>query len=408
MRIGTLAAALTLVCALTAPVQSSAEERPPLIWFTLIVTLPPSTPIDDAIYLALDHDGWRPDNPALRLRPHPNGRYELSLQAPAGLLLHFLFCRGNWDTVELRPDGTPLEGRALRPAEGHSYELRVARWKDTDTSTVHGQVEEFVDPAFLHGRRCWVYLPPEYAKSDQRYPVLYMLDGQNLFDRERSYVGEWEVDESLERMIPAGEIPAIIVVGIENAGTARMDEYTPWPDPQWHSGGGGRRFLLAVADTLKPAIDGHYRTLPGAENTYLAGSSLGGLIAAWAAWTFGDVFRGGIGAGSPSYWWNRDHILHFAQSHGRPQVRRFYQDMGTLESSDPADSNRTSDAVTTLIAMQSILERTGMQEGKDFLSLQAQGHRHSESFWARRFPVMVRFLLRSGPARTKRKRATFR
>ncbi len=387
-------ALLALAC-VAGTVRAAPREGEALVHFTLVVALPDTIPNGETVFLSTDHDGWRPDNPKFRLQPRPDGRWQVTLASPAGLLLHFLFCRGTWDAVEVRADGSPLDARRLRPQEGTSYELSVARWADTDLSTITGNVEAFVETSFLHGRRCWVYLPPGYEDGDRRYPVLYMHDGQNLFDKERSYAGEWQVDETLERMIGAGEIPPLIVVGIENGGPARIEEYTPWRDLEWNSGGGGERYLRAVADTLKPSIDRHFRTLPGAAHTYMAGSSLGGLISAYAAFTHGDVFGGGVAAVSPSYWWAQGRILQFAREAGRPRTRRFYQDMGTREISGSQDKNHdeVEDSIATLRTMDRILREDGMIPEKDLLSIEAEGHRHRERDWAQRLPKLLRFLM---------------
>lgn len=390
---------LALGCALLVlawhPRSPGAQEHEPLVHFTLVVTLPDSTPKDEPVYLSTDRDRWRPDDPRFLLQPRPDGRWQLELSSPAGRLLHFLFCRGTWTKVEVRADGSALDARRLRPQDGASYELRVARWADSDLSTITGHVESFVEPSFLHGRRCWVYLPPAYDEGDRRYPVLYMHDGQNLFDDERSYAGEWQVDETLERMIPQGELPPLIVVGIENGGAARMDEYTPWHDAKWNAGGGGDAYLKAVADTLKPAIDSHYRTLSAPKHTYMAGSSLGGLISAYAGWRYGKIFKGGVAAVSPSYWWAQGRMLEFAGRAGRPATRRFYQDMGTLESGSFEDENHdgVEDSVARLWTMQQILVASGMKEGKNLLSVEANGDRHHERYWAKRLPALLRFLL---------------
>ncbi|HKI84405.1 MAG TPA: alpha/beta hydrolase-fold protein [Candidatus Krumholzibacteria bacterium] len=392
-------ASVALLCMsllLAWPVRAlQAQEGQPAVHFTLVVSLPDATAHGDPIYLSTDHDGWRADDPKYRLQPRPDGRWELKMSAPADRLLHFLFCRGSWARVEVRADGSSLDARRLRPRDGASYELRVARWADADMSTITGHVESFVEPSFLHGRHCWVYLPPGYAEGDRRYPVLYMHDGQNLFDKERSYAGEWQLDETLERMIAGKELPALIVVGIENGGVARMDEYGPWHDTKWNAGGGGDAYLRAVADTLKPAIDAHYRTLSKPQHTYMAGSSLGGLISAYAGFKYGKVFGGGIAAVSPSYWWAQDRILQLAQRAGRPTTRRFYQDMGTLESGGFEDENNdgVEDSIGRLRAMRDLLVAGGMKEGKNLLSVEAEGGRHHERDWAKRLPRLLRFLL---------------
>jgi len=372
-----------------------AQESAPRVRFTLVVTLPDATPQDEPVYLSTDHDGWRPDDPKYRLRMRPDGRWQLSLSSPAGELLQFLFCRGGWDEVEVKADGSSRIARQLRPQDGASYELRVVRWADSSVSTITGHVEPFMEASFLHGRLCWVYLPPGYDQDDRRYPVLYMQDGQNLFDEEHSYAGEWQLDETLERMISSGELPAVIVVGIENGGAARMQEYGPWHDARWNEGGGGDSYLRAVADTLKPAIDAKYRTLSEPKHTYMAGSSLGGLISAYAGFEYASVFGGGIAAVSPSYWWAEDRMLQVAKRAGRPGTRRFYQDMGTLESGAPKDENHdgVEDSIGRLRAMHKILVADGMKEGRDLLSVEAVEARHHERYWKERLPRLLRFLL---------------
>jgi len=372
-----------------------AQESGPRVRFTLVVTLPDATQQDEPVYLSTDHDGWRPDDPKYRLQARPDGRWQLHLSSPVERPLLFLFCRGSWDRVEVNADGSSLDARRLRPRDGASYELTVARWADTEVSTIAGHVESFVAPSFLHGRRCWIYLPPGYAGGERRYPVLYMHDGQNLFDEERSYAGEWRLDETLERLISKGELPALIVVGIENGGAARMQEYGPWYDAKWNAGGGGDSYLRAVADTLKPAIDAKYRTLPEPKHTYMAGSSMGGLISAYAGLKYAKVFGGGVAAVSPSYWWAQERILEVAKRAGRPETRRFYQDMGSLESGGFADENhdQVEDSIGRLRAMRDILVADGMKEGQNLLSVEAVGARHHERDWSKRLPELLRFLL---------------
>src|SRR5262249_49438001 len=152
--------------------------------------------------------------------------------------------------------------------------------------------------------------------------------------------GEWHVDESLERMIPAGEVEPVIVVGIENGRGARTQEYTPWPDASRDNrGGGADAFLAAIRDTLKPEIDRRYRTLADADHTWMAGSSLGGLLSAYAAYHYAETF-GRVACVSPSLWWNDHQLLREARKLGRPRVTRWYQDMGTIEEGATYDQDR--------------------------------------------------------------------
>lgn len=154
--------------------------------------------------------------------------------------------------------------------------------------------DSFYLPQLQRWRRIWLYLPADYFGSGKAYPVLYMHDGQNLFDHETAFGAEWEVDETLNRLNGP-----CIVVGIDNGGLRRIPEYTVHDTA--HGIAEGRSYMRFVVDTLKPYIDRTYRTLPGRESTFTAGSSLGGLIAFYLCMHFPHVFGGG-GTFSPAFW----------------------------------------------------------------------------------------------------------
>ncbi|OGR94929.1 MAG: hypothetical protein A2016_06750 [Elusimicrobia bacterium GWF2_62_30] len=254
--------------------------------------------------------------------------------------------------------------------------------------TVSGDVSVIALPYFLGGRRVWVYLPPGYrSDAARRYPVLYMHDAQNLFDASTSYSGEWRVDEACEELIRSGRIPPFIVVGVENAGAGRIAEYTPWADPK-HGGGKAAAYLEALERVLKPEIDRRYRTLPDARNTFMAGSSLGGLVSAYAGYWRPQVW-GGVIAMSPSYWWASERFLSWSSAVPKPGLRFFYQDMGTAEGgADPG----VDDYIGMLRKVESAALAQGFREGKDFFSVEAAGHNHSEASWAARFPLVLQLL----------------
>ena len=284
---------------------------------TLLVTVPASTPPADVIYIAGDFQGWSPGNPAYALTEQPDGRWAITLNLANGQPIQFKFTRGDWARVEKGPNGEEIPNRTLTPSGDQTVELTVARWADQGTIT--GHVETFSTPGFLGGRRCWIYLPPGYAQSTERYPVLYMHDGQNLFDVRTSFAGEWKVDEACESLILGGEIAPLIVVGIENS-AARCTEYTPWVDAGVTcGGGGGDAYLSAIRDALIPAIDAAYRTLSGPQNRWMSGSSLGGLISAYAGYAY-DATWGRIAAVSPSYWWANRMMLTHAGLQSKPSL----------------------------------------------------------------------------------------
>jgi len=241
-----------------------------------------------------------------------------------------------------------------------------------------GHVERFSDPAFRAGRTCWVYLPPDYSASHDRYPVLYATDGELMFDG----AGEMHVNRICEDLIRSGEIRPIIVVAIENVPGERFWDLAPWYDYEFYSqGGGGEAFLRAIRDTLKPAIDRHFRTSPDPANTAIAGVSLGGLFAAYAGLESSDTF-GNVAAFSPSYWLSRYRIERIADSLGVAlpgRIRRYYQDTGTSHDN-------------YIESMDRILLASGFTQGLNFMSFTVQDARHHYAAWAHRYPGMLRFL----------------
>ena len=377
---------LALVLALSAAAPAMAATC------TLRVTVPGSTPPADIVYLAGDIQGWVPGSPSWALAKQPDGRWTIAVPFTAGQTLQFKFTRGTWETVEKGSSGEEIANRTLAPVDGATYDLSVATWRDLGTIT--GHVESFIHAPFLGGRRVWVYLPPGYDATTQRYPVLYMHDGQNLFDVRTSFAGEWRVDEACEALIASGEIAPIIVVGIENGGASRCLEYTPWPDASSCGGGGGDAYLTAVRDVLVPEVDARYRTLARREARYMAGSSLGGLISAYAGYAFDGTFSR-VAAVSPSYWWAGGEMMTWAAAQGRPAMARFYQDMGTLEAGTTTDANQNGvdDYIECLRTMRDVLVAQGFVAGADLVSLEAAGHVHNESYWAQRVPNMLRFLV---------------
>ena len=183
--------------------------------------------------------------------------------------------------------------------------MMTEKWKDpriplTESATSASANVFIMDPSFYlpqlnRTRRIWLYLPADYFTVKKKYPVLYMQDGQNLFDEQTSFSGEWGVDETLDAMQPG-----CIVVGIDNGGVQRMTEYNPH-DNQQQGKGEGIQYLEFIVKTLKPYIDKHYRTLKTKKHTFIAGSSMGGLISFYAGLYYPKVF-GSIGVLSPSFW----------------------------------------------------------------------------------------------------------
>ena len=159
----------------------------------------------------------------------------------------------------------------------------------------------FFMPQLNSTRRIWIYLPEGYSTSKDKYPVIYMHDGQNLFDSSTSFAGEWKVDETVDYLIKNGEKKAIIVA-IDNGGSNRLNEYTPFTNKEY-GGGAGSKYMSFIVETLKPYIDNNYKTLTDRNNTSIAGSSLGGLISFYGIMKYKSVFSKAV-IMSPSFWFS--------------------------------------------------------------------------------------------------------
>ncbi len=253
---------------------------------------------------------------------------------------------------------------------------------ETATSTVAGNVQvlkAFHSPELDNERDIAVYLPPGYLGGHKRYPVVYMHDGQNLFDEATSFAGEWQVDETMERWSPRGM--EAIIVGIPNAGPKRLDEYSPFVDRRG-MGGDGDAYLDFIVHTLKPRIDADWRTLPGRSHTGTVGSSMGGLISLYALFAHADAF-GFVGAMSPSCWFANHAIFRYIRE--RSYIPgKIYLDMGTSEGRMMVEDARR---------MRALLRRKGYRSGHDLLYVEEQGAAHNEAAWAGRLGTALHFLL---------------
>lgn len=155
-------------------------------------------------------------------------------------------------------------------------------------------------------KKIWVCLPKNYSDSAKKYPVIYMHDGQNLFDFKTSFAGEWNIGETLDSINAE-----VIVIGIENDGAKRLDELSPFKNIKY-GGGKANDYLQFIVKTLKPKIDSTYRTKTNPNNTAIFGSSLGGLTSFYAALKYPNVF-GKVGCFSPAFWFNRKEINELMQ-----------------------------------------------------------------------------------------------
>lgn len=229
-----------------------------------------------------------------------------------------------------------------------------------------------------------VYLPPGYEhEPDRRYPVLYMHDGQNLFDPETAFVRgqHWRLGEMADMLIAEGRVEPLIIVGVNHTGAFRVHEYTPTRDAAL-GGGLARDYGRMLTEELKPFIDARYRTRRQRHDTGLGGSSLGGLATIYLGLRHADVF-GRLAVMSPSVWWGKHAILRHVARAGPKPATRIWLDMGTAESrTGLADARRLRDA----------LVRAGWRDHDDLSYTEIEGGTHSETAWAQRAGDVLQFL----------------
>ena len=240
-------------------------------------------------------------------------------------------------------------------------------------------LEKVHSPQLNNERDLLVYLPPTYGTGDRRYPVIYMHDGQNLFDPATSFAGEWAVDQTLEAASEDG-IEAI-VVGIPNLGAERTNEYSPFLDTR-NGGGKGEAYLRFIVETIKPLVDADFRTLPDRATTGIAGSSMGGSISLYAFFRYRQAF-GFAGVMSPSLWFANGAVLDYVAR--QPYAGgRIYIDVGMKEG------ERT---VNDVLRLRDILVKKGYRHLDDLLCVVDTAGDHSERAWARRVRRELTFLL---------------
>ncbi len=338
---------------------------------------------------------WNPAAPEYRLTAESPGHYAITLPNSTPGVIEFKFTLGSWDLVEVDSGGADVSNRSFAvPASGvASYQGSVPRWRDgtprptrpaSATASVSIVSDSFAIPQLDRTRRVWLYLPPGYATSARHYPVLYMHDGQNVFDARTSFAGEWGVDETLDSLHAlGGGATDAIVVAVDNGGQKRFDEYSPWLN-QKYGGGQGDAYVDFLAQTLKPYVDAHYRTLADRVHTGVAGSSMGGLISLYAALKYPDLF-GRVGVFSPAFWVAPEIYAIARRTHPHPGTR-IYIVTGGQEGDTPDvyvhDHERMVDT----------LRVAGFAIGRDVRAAVRPDGKHAEWFWRREFPAAYEWL----------------
>jgi predicted alpha/beta superfamily hydrolase len=242
--------------------------------------------------------------------------------------------------------------------------------KSTASKNVQIIDTDFLIPQLKRTRRIWIYLPEDYTKDPvKRYPVLYMQDGQNVFDDSTAFAGEWNVDEYLDGL-KEGQC---IVVAIDNGGEKRMREYNPY-DNKKYGKGEGKKYIDFLVKTLKPFIDKNYRTLTDKEHTLIAGSSMGALISIYAVLQYPKVF-GHVGAFSPSFWITDSKIFTDIKRKGQKVSSFIYLYGGKKEGSD---------MITNILKASEVMP--SKSKSKITTVIRDEGE-HNERRWRLEFPL---------------------
>ena len=344
-----------------------------------------NTPANANIFIAGTFNNWNAADSNFMMTKL-GSIYKITLPASNGTA-QFKFTRGSWASVEGTSNGSFIPNRSFVYSTNAIVNCEIAGWEDLKTggntgSTANENVkvlsQSFFMPQLNRSRKVWIYLPSDYQSSSKSYPVLYMHDGQNVFDVLTSFSGEWGVDETLTSREKLG-LSTAIVVALDKGGSKRLDEYSPFVNPQY-GGGEGEAYCDFIVQTLKPFIDSAYRTKPEFSFTGIAGSSMGGLISLFAASRYPNTF-GKVGVFSPAFWFS-DSLIEVVKNSNLNKGMKVYFVSGANESKDMVPDMKMYD---------SLLISKGLDSSARFLIVKNDGA-HSEWFWKREFPAAFNFL----------------
>ena len=359
----------------------------------VISSFPARNLADSNLYMAGSFNGWNPKDENYRFQKNENarlndsvgqGKYFIETKLRDGIY-EYKITRGGWDKVECKKGGTDIQNRSLKLSSDTMVDLMVEEWADNIARKPRvssaGKNVHLVDTAFFipqlnRSRKVWIYLPPGYATSGKRYPVLYMHDGQNVFDDLTSFAGEWGVDETLDSL--GNHSGEMIVVAVDHGGTQRINEYCPY-DMEKYGKGEGDKYVDFLAKTLKPFIDKSYRTEKTKKNTFIAGSSMGGLISMYALLKYPRVF-GGAGIFSPAFWVGPK-IFDDIKARGAKVNSRIYFYCGSQEGETMVPDTE-----------KAFSEMRKISNSRMVCVVRADG-KHSEWVWKEEFPLFYLWLM---------------
>jgi predicted alpha/beta superfamily hydrolase len=342
------------------------------------------------IYVTGNFNNWKADDERYRMLRVGVGRFELDFSNLSPLLqveaLEYKFVRGGWENQELDEFGSPTQNRRVLNPSGRIHN-QVSRWMNYGISfnpsflpIKHIVSEAFDMPQLDRQRRVVALLPYDYYKSDKRYPVIYLHDAQNLFDKNSPY-GNWAIDEKIAVLTERNQ-GEFIVIAVDHGGTNRQHEFNPLINHLRLGKGEGRKWVKFMAQTLKPHIDATLRTLPQREHTAIGGSSLGGLVSIYAGLMFPDIYAK-LMIFSPSLWLTQ-HVRFEEINFMRPQATKIYIYAGGKEGA------------SMLPNVDSFRENMGkLDQGRNQVEIKCTfdpNGEHSEANWGIEFPKAMEWL----------------
>ncbi|MBK9189144.1 MAG: alpha/beta hydrolase [Phycisphaerales bacterium] len=373
--------------------------------FALVVTVATAakTDTDSSVFVATNATRWDPGVAGQQLTQLPDGRWRLHVLKPNVARYEFKFTRGTWQSVEVGPGGIDISNRTLPEissaqvwaGEVPEFEFTVQGWAD-QVEQVVGRIDRIAMPsAGGDERELLVWLPPGYdapENAQRRYPVLYMHDGQNLFDRRGGAPGEWRFDETATRLIEAGLVRPMIVVGLPHGMANRIHEYLP-PQVELKFQGQvvesrGDRHLSWLIGEVMPRVERTYRVETGAEHTGVGGSSLGGAISVYAAVQAPEAFGLLLAESLPPQTALSEGFTALLDRSKRWPARAFIGAGGREAGNDEARNAAWADTARML---DKRLADAGLGNDRRLLEIDPQAG-HNEAAWASRLASALTFL----------------
>jgi predicted alpha/beta superfamily hydrolase len=354
-----------------------------LLTTVLEINLKAALPEGEQLYVTGNLPELKNWDPAGRpLLPDNSGRCSINLSAPKNQIIECKLTRGSWKTQAiLSADDIPPSNLVIKVTRPRTVKVSILNWLDqlkVESDPIQGRLVNLNEIAGIKpSRKISIWLPDSYSNDSEPHSVIYMHDGQNLFEPSAAFAGvDWKVDESINRLIAANQIKKTIVVAIPNS-EYRMEELNLFTDR-------GKSYARYIVDRVKPVVDKNFNIHKDAANTFVMGSSMGGLMSFQMAVSRPDIF-GGAGCLSSAFSKAPELFNYLEKSYLHPEKLRIYIDTGEYEPP----------IVKDYFQMMHFLKSRGYTEGFNLMGCFDEKATHCEAAWAKRLELPLRFLLKN-------------